>query len=173
MIPLHENEKPVLLLRRHSVFLIIKFISFVVLLIGPALIYGLMEYFSEPASRLIAMINVVMLKEVYLFALSVFYVFVWLYFFVDFLNFWLDVWVVTDRRVVIIHQQGLFRRNISDIPISKIQDISFSIHGFLQTTLNYGTVSVRSASEQMSFALEDVAHPEQVKQELLKLMHKT
>jgi len=173
MIPLHENETIVLTLRRHSVWLVVKLISLAVLLVGPALIYGLLEYFSEPASRLIVMPNLSLIKSVYVFAVSIIYIFVWLYFFVDFLKYWLDVWVVTDRRVVIINQQGLFRRNVSEIPISKIQDISFSVHGFLQTTLNYGTVFVRTASEQISFALEEVAHPEKVKQELLALMHKT
>jgi membrane protein YdbS with pleckstrin-like domain len=172
MIPLNENENLILTLRRHSVWLVIKLISFAILLIGPAFIFGFLEYFKEPLSRLFIMINVSMLEEVYLFVLSVFYVFVWLYFFVDFLNYWLDVWIVTDRRVVIINQQGLFRRNISEIPISKIQDISFSIHGFLETTLNYGTVSIRTASEQASFKLEEIAHPEKIKQDLLNLMHK-
>jgi len=158
MLSLDPEEKIIIALRRYIIWLYIKIASFVFLLIIPLFFYlltGVLEYRFSLDSALI--------DTFYGFFLSVYYVFLWVYFFVGFLDFWLDVWVITNHKITIINQVGLFNRAVAEISIEKIQDIKVEITGFLQTTLNYGSLSIRTASEETSFIFEGIAGPENVK----------
>ncbi len=64
-------------------------------------------------------------------------------------NFWtdyyLDVWVVTNRRVVMIDQRGFFRRYVSSFRLERLQDINIEIKGILATLLDYGSIEAQTA----------------------------
>lgn len=167
MISLHQEEKIIAVIRRHHIWLVAKIFSFAVLLVSPIILYQFLSVLEKSLS-----FKIVYLNELYFFIVSVFYFVTWVYFFIDFLDYWLDVWVITNKKMVIIDQKGLFHRDISEVPIDKIQDIKTSTEGFLQTTVNFGSVSVQTASEEASFKFDSIPDPEKIKDILLKVMHK-
>lgn len=60
-------------------------------------------------------------------------------------NYYLDTWVVTDRRIIYIDQLGFFNRNVSMFRLERLQDIEIKVTGILQTFLNFGTISAQTA----------------------------
>lgn len=99
---------------------------------------------------------------------SLYYLFVTLFFFADLVDYHLDIWVVTDKRVVSIEQRGLFHRVVAEQPILKVQDVTHEVKGQLQTMLDFGNVHIQTAGEQERFVFEDVPHPDLVAKLILK-----
>jgi uncharacterized membrane protein YdbT with pleckstrin-like domain len=78
--------------------------------------------------------------------------------------------VITDRRVLI--RTGVLGRTGRDVPLSRINDITFS-HTFLERLLGCGTLVVESAGERGQVTLSEVPHVERVQRELYDLVEKT
>jgi hypothetical protein len=61
-------------------------------------------------------------------------------------HYYLDVWIITDRRIILIDQIGFFNRNVSVFRLERLQDIEFYIKGIIPTLLNFGTLRAQTAS---------------------------
>ncbi|MBY0537973.1 PH domain-containing protein [Patescibacteria group bacterium] len=61
-------------------------------------------------------------------------------------HYYLDLWVITDRRIIVIDQIGFFNRKVSNFRLERLQDIKVSVKGLIPTLLNYGTVRAQTAS---------------------------
>jgi uncharacterized membrane protein YdbT with pleckstrin-like domain len=75
-------------------------------------------------------------------------------------------YVVTDRRL--ITRRGIIARTGRDMPLSRINDISFS-HTVLERVLGCGTLVVESAGERGQLTLDDVPGVETVQRRLYEL----
>lgn len=84
-----------------------------------------------------------------------------------FLRWWTTSYVLTDQRL--ITRRGIFARSGRDIPLSRVNDVSFS-HNFLERMLGCGTLVVESAGERGQLVLVDVPRVEQVQRELYRLV---
>ncbi|MFZ2681679.1 MAG: PH domain-containing protein [Patescibacteria group bacterium] len=78
-------------------------------------------------------------------------------------DYWLDVWIVTNERVINSEQHGLFNRLASEVQLEQIQDITSETKGFLETFLTYGDVYVQTAGERERFRFKNVDNPDDVK----------
>ncbi len=61
-------------------------------------------------------------------------------------HYYLDLWVITDRRVITIDQVNFFNRKVSSFRLERLQDIKVSINGIIPTFLNFGTLRAQTAS---------------------------
>ncbi len=61
-------------------------------------------------------------------------------------HYFLDLWVITDRRIIVIEQLSFFNRKVSNFRLERMQDIKVSINGFIATLLNFGTIRAQTAS---------------------------
>ncbi|MEX1113527.1 MAG: PH domain-containing protein, partial [Patescibacteria group bacterium] len=93
---------------------------------------------------------------------SAFYLTLATYFYIRWLDYYLDVGVVTDKRVVDIDQLGLFRRNVDELDCKVIQDVTVSRHGFLQTIFNFGNLEIQTAGERRNFEFRGIPNPEEI-----------
>lgn len=75
----------------------------------------------------------------------------------------LDTWVVTDHRIIDSRQHGLFRREVAELNLSKIQDISVSVKGIIPTFLDFGNLEVQTAGVEQKFLFREIPHPQAVK----------
>jgi uncharacterized membrane protein YdbT with pleckstrin-like domain len=78
--------------------------------------------------------------------------------------------VITDRRVLV--RTGILARTGRDVPLSRINDITFS-HTFLERILGCGTLVIESAGERGQVTMTEVPHVERVQRELYDLVEKT
>ncbi len=61
-------------------------------------------------------------------------------------HYFLDLWVITDRRIIVIDQIGFFNRKVSSFRLERLQDIKVQVSGLLATFLNFGTLRAQTAS---------------------------
>lgn len=98
--------------------------------------------------------------------------FIWILFFVLWIDYYFDVWIVTNKRVVDIDQKGLFVRNVSELELENIQDITTEVRGVIPTFLNYGDVFIQTAAEKERFIFHNVPDPYSVKDLIMNLQEK-
>lgn len=94
---------------------------------------------------------------------------IWLFIFTQFLDYELDMWVVTNDRFVNIEQQGLFSRTIAELDLWRVQDVTSDVKGVFPTFFNYGNVYVQTAGAVGHFVLEQVPHPHEVRKLILDM----
>ena len=100
---------------------------------------------------------------------SIYYLSVYLFFYAQFIDFYLDLWIVTNDRIVDIEQHGLFSRTTSEVDLYRIQDVTADVHGFLPTILNYGNLTVKTASDNIHIIFYDIPNPGEVRSALVEL----
>lgn len=93
----------------------------------------------------------------------------WVFSALIFVDYWLDVWIITDRRVVNVEQKGLFMREVSELRHQKIQDVTTEVEGFFPTLLDFGNVFVQTAAEKAEFFFRNVPDPYGIKALLVDL----
>ena len=83
-----------------------------------------------------------------------------------FLFWWTTQYVFTNRRIII--RTGIIARKGRDMPLSKVNDVSFS-HSVWERMLNTGTLMVESAAENGQLVIENIPKVEQVQREVYLL----
>lgn len=103
---------------------------------------------------------------------SIYYLFIVLFFFNAFIDYHLDVWIVTTKRIIDIEQKGLFNRVISEQTIDKVQDVAATQKGVFPTFFNYGTIQIQTAGKVERFFFLQVPHPFDVERTINNLIEK-
>ena len=105
---------------------------------------------------------------VLLFLQNTFLLFLWMYGFLAWIDYYFDVWIITNERVINIEQKGLFVRTVSELKFSRIQDVTSEVRGMIPTILNFGDVKVQTASEEDFFLFRQVPDPYHVKDVIME-----
>jgi uncharacterized membrane protein YdbT with pleckstrin-like domain len=81
---------------------------------------------------------------------------------------WLTTsYVITDRRV--ITRVGVIARLGRDMPLSRVNDVTFEHGNLLERVLRCGTLTVESAGERGQLVLVDVPRVEEVQRDVYRL----
>lgn len=107
------------------------------------------------------------------FLTSTWLLILWVWFFTLWTEYFLDVWVVTDRRVINIEQKSLFHREQSTLRMERIQDVTTEVSGIVATVLDFGDIYVQTAGETREFVIKGIGKPDRVKQTILEYLDKT
>lgn len=153
----HDDEVTLAFLRRHWFVMFINAFYFLVLMIIPIGIFKLI-----PAVFLTVLAGTAWEGVIIMF-LGAYYLMMWLFFFASIVDYYLDVWIVTNERIVDIQQISLFRHIVAEQRIVRVQDVTSTVRGIIPTFLNYGNVNIQTAGEQERFIFEQVPNPEGVK----------
>lgn len=105
--------------------------------------------------------------------LQIYTLFLILSLFLIWLIYYLNVQIISDRRIVDIDQVGLFFHEVSELHISNIEDVTSDISGIFGTLFNYGDVFVQTAGNTERFEFSDVPHPGSINKILLDLYEQT
>lgn len=162
-----KNEYIVFFLRRHWLVLIPLILGGIIVLLLPVAGYVILK---------MRMPDVLTNEAQYALAVmegSIFFLFAWLFIFQNFIDWYLDVWIVTNQRIINIEQHGLFGRTMSELRLYNVQDVTSATIGFLQSMLNYGNVTIQTASEKRQFEFEEIAHPDRIAKRILELAHES
>lgn len=161
----HDNEQVILFLRRHW-FIFLRRLIFVILsVIVLALVYVFFNLLGNGFAQ-------TDYYNLLLFAESLGTLFIWNLFFILWIDFYLDAWIVTNERIINIKQNGFFNRDISELKLTKIQDVTSEIVGFIPTVLGYGNIYVQTAAEVERFAFYQIPNPNEVKNTIVQLQEK-
>jgi len=156
-------EKVEYLLRRHPITFLSKFFLFLILLSIPIIVYFLfITLFADLLASEIIFALAVLLASVY-------YLSIILFFYTQFVVFYLDIWIVTNDRIIDVYQHGLFSRTISEFDLYRIQDVTVEIKGLFASLFNYGIVNIKTASGNANITFYNIPNPNEVRETLVQL----
>lgn len=157
-----ENEKIVFFLRRHPITLMSLIVGYVFIFLFPFIAWWYVSYLQPELWQ------VEVTRTLIILGCSLFFLFSWLFLFQSFIDYYLDIWIVTNRRILNIEQTGLFSRKISELRLHRIQDVTSNVSGMISTIFDFGNVKIQTAGEEEHFIFEEIPHPTKVAKAILE-----
>lgn len=151
-----DQEKIILLLRKHPITNLPWVIVAIIMLFLPILVI-----FTAPVELFPLNMLVVMLLFWYL----VTFVFI----FEEFLSWFFNVYIVTDERIFDVDFHNIVYREITDANLDQIQDVTVTVGSVIRTLFDYGEVTIQTAAQIPQLTFEAVPSPDQVAQVLREL----
>lgn len=158
-----ENEEIIKIIRKDVFILFKKLLFFILLILLPLLFFYFIIIPQIQETANLAIIPIIVLLT------SAYYLFIWLFFFFSFIDYYLDIWIITNERIIDIRQDGFFSRTISEQKLFRIQDVTSEVHGAFATILNYGDVHIQTAGTKQRFHFNDIPEPEKIRDTIIKL----
>jgi uncharacterized membrane protein YdbT with pleckstrin-like domain len=165
LIKIHDGqtEKPQIFMRKHPV-----------ILFGQIALYLFLACLPFIASVVLgdvvgSWLAADVLGPVILLLLSLFELFVVTLLYSAFMDWYLDVWVVTDERIIDVNQHGVFGREIAELQLAKVQDVASEQRGAFATIFGYGKIRVQSAGERVQFEFDGIPKPNEIARMILEL----
>lgn len=154
-IPNQEEQEELVLFIRRDLFILFKaVISYMMLIMIPIVVWLVLNTLEVVFGEVFGIFLTLVVFSYYLIVLVLFYR--------AFLDYYLDIWIVTTKRIINIEQQDLFHRTISEVRLSKVQDVTSESKGFFPTFFDYGEVFVQSAGELPRIVFEEVPQPQKI-----------
>lgn len=158
-----DYEKVLFTMRRHGITFLPAFFMFIFMLSLPLVLYLLLqEQFNAWAGNTTSYILLVMLLSAY--GLGVL-----LFFYSYFIDYYLDVFIVTNDRLVDVEQNGLFARTVAEVDLYQIQDVTSDVKGIFATMFNYGGLVIQTAGALPKFTIHNIKDPHHMREILLNL----
>jgi len=168
MIEFRENEHTIFEIRKHWFIIateltILTFLAFLPLLIPQILeSINIVVIFGESES----------FWSVFVFMYSFYLLMLWIIGFVFWTNYYLDVWIVTNQKILDIEQIGLFSREVSILHLERIQDITTETNGIVNTLVKFGDLHVQTAGQQREFIIHNVPNPDKIAKRVNEVLMK-
>lgn len=149
-----DAEEIILFLRQHIIVLVPQCFFLIFLIFSPIVLFPLaLRFITSPLP----------ISSGYIVVGTVFwYVAIFGYGFTQFLHWFFNIFIVTNKRIIDIEFMNLLYKEFSEAQIERIQDISYHSHGIMATFFNYGDVTIQTAGEQENFIFESVPRPSEV-----------
>lgn len=80
-----------------------------------------------------------------------------------------NIFLITNQRLVIFEQKGIFHKNVTETAFDNIQDISYNKKGVWPTVLDYGTIIVKTASLNSKLEFKKVKNPGKIQEKLVEI----
>lgn len=161
VLHLEADEHIILEVRKHWIVFVSYAISLLLSGLAPLIAFLIASRFFPVVLELNIPGNS---SALFLFIYCLWFLFLWISFFTNWTKYYLDVWYVTEKRIIAVDQRRIFDRGISNLRFDKIQDVTLDVRGFVPTFLNYGNVKVQTAGEDnYEFSLSAVKDPENVR----------
>ncbi|MBI5466450.1 MAG: PH domain-containing protein [Candidatus Kerfeldbacteria bacterium] len=161
------GEKIIFYLRRHWFVFARQVVWYVILLtLPPVAVVLILKFMPSLWDRLF---NGALTQVLVTLAVSLYYLAIWLFFWNAWVDYYLDVWLVTNERIVSLEQRGLFNRTVAELRLSRVQDVAAQTKGLASTIFNFGQIRVQTAGEEANFVFHQVPHPYEVAEKVMRL----
>lgn len=94
------------------------------------------------------------------------------YCFVNFITWYYNISLVTNKRIIQVDFSGLVYKNVATTKIDFIQDASYTQDGVIPSFFDYGNVLLQTAGNLENFFLHSVPKPEKIVQAVERLIGK-
>ncbi len=86
-----------------------------------------------------------------------------------FIMWYFTLYIVTDERLRQVTQRGLFGKDVVELRLSKIQNISYNIPGFTGELFQFGTIVIQTFVGDL--VIHKVEHPNEIYNKLQDAVH--
>lgn len=143
-IVFEQSEKVLKVIRKHWFIIVAELFAVFVMLLAPFFILFLFTVI--PIEGIPANLHLDTYLPFIIFAISLWSLFALMTGFMIWTHYYLDLWIITDRRIIVVDQIHFFSRKVSSFRLERLQDIKFSINGLIATFLKFGTIRAQTAS---------------------------
>lgn len=158
---MEEGEAPVLKVHRHWLFIVLRVVVLCMLLVAPSVIVAIL-------GRL-GILDITAVSGPTRAALwSLWGLVLWTMFWQFWTTYYMDIWIVTNKRIIDIDYQRLFDRNIAILRLDRVQDVATHVKGIVGTLLRFGSVTVQTAGSDREFVIDQIANPEALRDVISK-----
>ena len=160
MLQLQADEKIITSVHKHWFVMFKTMLAFFILILLPPILLTFLPLLTSnlDPNLLVPATN---------FFLALYMIILFLTLFLFWMDYYLDMWIITDRRIIAVEQKGLFRREIAEILLPRVQDVTLEISGIIETFLKFGTIRIQTAGER-EFRIEFVPNLYEAKDLILK-----
>lgn len=160
---IEEDEKILLFLRRHFITNVHWISVSIILLIIPFFLFSFSSHFS--------FLGFLDLPTRFIVVLTIFYYLIVItYFFVNYITWYFNIALITNKRVIDVNFADLVYKNVSATKINLIQDASYKQVGVIQSFFDFGEVLLQTAGTVDNFIFEFAGKPEKVVQIVERLI---
>ncbi len=156
------KETVVLFLRQHIIVNVPWIILAILMLIAPTLVFPF----------LLSVVHITIHVSVgYIIVATIWwYIATFGFIVAKFLGWFINIYIVTNERIVDIDFYYLLYKHFAEAELNKIQDISYTSQGIFAAIFNYGDVTIETAGEAPHLVFEMVPYPEHVVETIRTLM---
>lgn len=166
-IKLENREEILLIVRRHWFVFLTRILGVIVMAILPFIVLLVASLLS--ATKEYVSIATASYSQEIIFFSALWLLISWMILAQQWTDHYLDIWVVTDRRIISIDQQSFFVRSVGSFRLERLQDMNVLIPGLFATLFNYGTVEAQTASgSESEFTVHGVPKPREIKSIILE-----
>ena len=158
----NEGEEEAYVVRKHW---LVFAAQLVVTGAGAVLPYFFMKLL--PLGSLLAAVPTAVAGPLLAFGYMSWLLLLWVSLFYGWTIYYLNVWIVTNERVIDVHQKGLFSRELLTAELERVQDVTVDTEGFFQTLLDYGTLTIHTAGEGSDFIITNAANPSLAREKIM------
>ena len=134
---LREWEKVLTVIKRHWIVYIILWIFFLFWLCISTILYAILW-----ATLFVNILNIV------------FWLFFSIFLYIEWLNHELDMYVVTNNRVIWIDQVSFLNRTVSECNLWQVQEVNSKTKWLLANIFNYWTLSIQTAWNKTTLKMD-------------------
>lgn len=87
------------------------------------------------------------------------YFFWFFYTFMNYMNWFYNVNIITNRRIVDMDFTGFSHRNITEAPLKSVEDVTHTITGVVEVSFNFGNVLIQTAAEKRELEFQEIPQP--------------
>ena len=161
-IPLEDGEKVVLMVHKHWWFIAVRVVGILLILALPLVLWkvlvtaGIVTAYARTMAAPIAL-------------LALWALIGWVMFWQFWTLYYMDMWIVTDRRLIDIDYKGFFDRDIAMLRLDKVQDLTVHVRGIVGSLLNFGHIVVQTAATDKEFIIDQIARPEELRDAIMRV----
>lgn len=145
-IKLETDEELVRIVRKHWFILFVNIVSDVMLILLPLAVFGgILFIFTKFELTSLFFSQIPHLTGILWFLYLGWILLIWMHFTNHLTDYALDLWAITDRRIIAIDQRGYFRRFLSSFRLERLQDMNIEVRGIIPTLLNFGSIEAQTA----------------------------
>jgi len=129
-----------------------------------AFIFAFLPFLVTPYVTSIKIEGVQVVSYPLMGAITLFwYLFTFGYFFSCFTNWYFNILLISNKKIVDMDFHGITYKNISETMIDNIEDVTSNISGPVGTIFNIGHIFIQTAGEKREFEFNDIADPSTIR----------
>jgi len=141
-IELEPNEAVILTVRKHWFVIFSEIIGSFMMVLVPLIAIIMLAFSPTLPAAVVVLADHFSLAA---YALSLWTLFSLMTGFMIWTHYYLDLWLITDRRIIVIDQVRFFNRKVSSFRLERLQDVKATVDGIIPTFLNFGTLHAHTA----------------------------
>lgn len=149
---LKEGEQLIFVMRKHWWF----FIKFFFQVLGILIIVSGLLFLQVAYSWIIIIISLILIAGLFFY-----YWFLWKN----------DMYILTDQRLIDIDRNNIFHKQVTEVSLDKIQDVSYTISGMIAMMFNFGKISIQTAGQGENVDILLVPRPQELQKQINQTFH--